>query len=75
MTSKLLEKGSKMGPRNARMSKLWLKMCVNEPQGGPGEPQGDPRWSQDASKKAQEGFKMSPEGTKMGPRRPKKALR
>jgi len=72
---KIASEGSKMGPRNARMSKWWLKMRANEPQGGPGEPQGGPRWSQDVSKKAQEGFKMSPEGAKMGPRRPKKALR
>ena len=73
MTSKLLQKGSKMGPRNARMSKWWLKMRANEPQGGPAEPQGDPRWSQDASKKAQDGFNTSPEGAKIGLRGPKMA--
>ena len=54
MMSKLLQKGSQMGPRGARMFKWRLKMRANEPQAGPGQPQGDPRWSQDASKKAQD---------------------
>ena len=73
MTSKLLQKGSKMDPRSARMSKWWFKMRANEPQGGPGEPQGDPRWSQDASKKAQDGFNTRSEWAKIGPRGPKMA--
>ena len=71
MTSKLLQKGSKMGPRRARMSKWWLKTWINERQGGLGETQGGSSWSQDVSKEAQDGFKMSPGGAKIGPRRPK----
>ena len=73
MTSKLLQKGSKIGPNRALIPKWWLKMRANEPQGGPGEPQGDPRWSQDASQKAQDGFNTSPEEAKISPRRPKMA--
>ena len=71
MMSKLLQKGSKMGPRRARIPKWWLKMWANEPQGCLGEPQGGPRRSQDASKKAQDDFSSSPRGAKIGPRRPK----
>ena len=73
MTSKLLQKVSKMGPRNARMSKWRLKMRADEPQGGPGEPQEDPKWSPDASKKAQDGFNTRSEWAKIGPRGAKMA--